>query len=90
MDNNVPMNNTLLVVEALIKANKDFDLLIIPNVAHGYGEATQYMTRRRWDYFVRNLAGNIPPREYEMKSYASVMAAQRGGPDAADDEYGDQ
>jgi dipeptidyl-peptidase-4 len=90
MDNNVPMNNTLLVVEALIKANKDFDLLIIPNVAHGYGEATQYMTRRRWDYFVKNLAGNIPPQEYEMKSYASVMAAMRGGPDDGDDEYDEQ
>jgi dipeptidyl-peptidase 4 len=90
MDNNVPMNNTLLVVEALIKANKDFDLLIIPNVAHGYGEATQYMTRRRWDYFVKNLAGDIPPHEYEMKSYASVMAAMRGGPYDAYDEYDDQ
>jgi dipeptidyl aminopeptidase/acylaminoacyl peptidase len=80
MDNNVPMNNTLLVVEALIKANKDFDLLIIPKVAHGYGEATQYMTRRRWDYFVKNLAGDVPPHEYEMKSYAAARAAQRGGP----------
>jgi dipeptidyl-peptidase 4 len=90
MDNNVPMNNTLLVVEALIKANKDFDLLIIPNVAHGYGEATQYMTRRRWDYFVKNLAGDIPPHEYEMKSYASVTAAMRGGPDDANDEYDEQ
>jgi hypothetical protein len=90
MDNNVPMNNTLLVVEALIKANKDFDLLIIPNVAHGYGEATQYMTRRRWDYFVKNLAGDIPPHEYEMKSYASVMAATRGGPYDTDDEFNEQ
>jgi dipeptidyl-peptidase-4 len=90
MDNNVPMNNTLLVVEALIKANKDFDLLIIPNVAHAYGEATQYMTRRRWDYFVRNLAGDIPPHEYEMKSYESVMAAMRGGPYDADDEFDEQ
>ena len=81
MDNNVPLNNTLLVVEALIKANKDFDLLIIPNVAHGYGEASQYMMRRRWDYFVKNLAGNTPPHEYEMKAYAAVMAAQRNGPD---------
>jgi dipeptidyl aminopeptidase/acylaminoacyl peptidase len=90
MDNNVPMNNTLLVVEALIKANKDFDLLIIPNVAHGYGEATQYMTRRRWDYFVKNLAGDIPPHEYEMKSYASVMAATRGGPSDGNDEYDEQ
>jgi dipeptidyl-peptidase 4 len=89
MDNNVPLNNTLLVVEALIKANKDFDLLIIPNVAHGYGEATQYMTRRRWDYFVKNLAGDVPPHEYEMKSYASVMAAMRGGP-SDDDEYDGQ
>jgi dipeptidyl-peptidase 4 len=89
MDNNVPLNNTLLVVEALIKANKDFDLLIIPNVAHGYGEATQYMTRRRWDYFVKNLAGNIPPHEYEMKSFAAVMAAQRMGPIDEDSEYDD-
>jgi dipeptidyl-peptidase-4 len=80
VDNNVPMNNTLLVVEALIKANKDFDLLIIPNVAHGYGEATQYMTRRRWDYFVRYLANNVPPHEYEIKSYAATRAALRMGP----------
>jgi len=84
MDNNVPLNNTLLVVDALIKANKDFDLLIIPNVAHGYAEASQYMMRRRWDYFVKNLAGNVPPQEYEMKSYAAVSAAARSGPDDAD------
>ena len=37
MDNNVPPYNTLLVVDALIKANKDFDLLMLPNRAHGYG-----------------------------------------------------
>ena len=90
MDNNVPLNNTLLVVEALIKANKDFDLLIIPNVAHGYGEASQYMTRRRWDYFVKNLAGNVPPHEYEMKSYAAVMAAQRNGPEDVSDLVDEQ
>jgi dipeptidyl-peptidase-4 len=84
MDNNVPLNNTLLVVEALIKANKDFDLLIIPNVAHGYGEASQYMMRRRWDYFVKNLADNVPPHEYEMKSYAATMAAMRMGPSDED------
>ena len=61
MDDNVPPNNTLLVVNALIKANKDFDLLMIPNAHHGYGEASQYMMRRRWDYFVKNLAGGVPP-----------------------------
>jgi len=80
MDNNVPPNNTLLVVDALIKANKDFDLLMIPNVAHGYAEAAPYMARRRWDYFVRNLAGNTPPKEYQMKPYPAIQAALAGGP----------
>ena len=88
MDNNVPPNNTLLVVDALIKANKDFDLLMIPNVAHGYAEATPYMTRRRWDYFVRNLAGNTPPNEYQMKPYSAIQAAIAMGP--SDDDQADQ
>ena len=43
LDGNVPPNNTLLVVDALIKANKDFDLLMLPNQAHGYGNASNYM-----------------------------------------------
>lgn len=68
MDDNVPPSNTLLVVNALIKANKDFDLVIFPNSHHGYGEFSLYMTRRRWDYFVKNLSGNNPPQEYELKS----------------------
>jgi dipeptidyl aminopeptidase/acylaminoacyl peptidase len=66
LDNNVPPNNTLLVVEALIKANKDFDLLMLPNQAHGYGSMANYMTRKRWDYFVRYLMGAEPPKEYQM------------------------
>jgi dipeptidyl aminopeptidase/acylaminoacyl peptidase len=66
MDNNVPPQNTMLVVDALIKANKDFDLVMIPNVAHGYGNASNYMMRRRWDYFVRWLLDSEPPREYMM------------------------
>ena len=75
MDDNVPPNNTLLVVDALIKANKDFDLLMIPNARHEYGAATPYVTRRRWDYFVRYLAGGVPPAEYQMKPYAEQQAA---------------
>ncbi|MGI4870474.1 MAG: DPP IV N-terminal domain-containing protein, partial [Janthinobacterium lividum] len=66
LDNNVPPSNTLLVVEALIKANKTFDLVVLPNAAHGYGTYSPYMTRRRWDYFVRYLAGTEPPAEYEL------------------------
>lgn len=66
MDNNVPPYNTMLVVEALIKANKTFDLVVFPNAAHGYGAYSLYMTRRRWDYFVRNLAGAEPPQDYQL------------------------
>ncbi len=67
MDNNVPPDNTLLVVDALIRANKDFDLLMIPNAAHGYGSASSYMMRRRWDYFVRWLLDAEPPKDYQIK-----------------------
>ena len=66
VDDNVPPSNTMLVVEALIKANRDFDEMIIPNVRHGYGAASNYMMRRRWDYFVRYLMGATPPTEYEI------------------------
>ncbi|MEZ0485082.1 S9 family peptidase [Fibrella aquatica] len=64
MDNNVPPSNTLLVVEALQKANKDFDLVLFPNSAHGFGSYSNYMARRRWDYFVKHLQGAEPPREF--------------------------
>ncbi len=57
MDDNVPPYNTYLVVDALVKANKDFDLIIFPNARHGYGADSFYMMRRRWDYFVQHLLG---------------------------------
>jgi dienelactone hydrolase len=66
MDANVPPYNTLLVVNELIKANKDFDLILFPNRAHGFG-SEPYMVRRRWDYFVEHLMGAAPPKEYELK-----------------------
>jgi dipeptidyl aminopeptidase/acylaminoacyl peptidase len=67
MDNNVPPYNTLLVVNELIKANKDFDLIMLPNRGHGFGNEP-YMVRRRWDYFVRYLLGAEPPRNYELRA----------------------
>jgi len=66
MDTNVPPYQTMLVADALIKANRDFDLLMIPNANHGYGAASNYMMRRRWDYFVKWLMGAEPPKEYEI------------------------
>jgi dipeptidyl-peptidase-4 len=68
MDNNVPPYNTLLVVDALIKANKNFDLIMLPNQPHGYGNMSNYMMRRRWDYFVKYLMGAEPPADYEIKN----------------------
>jgi dipeptidyl-peptidase 4 len=65
MDTNVPPYNTLLVVDALIKANKDFDLIMLPNRNHGFGNEP-YMVRRRWDYFVRYLLGAEPPKNYQL------------------------
>ena len=61
VDNNVPSAETMVVVDALIKANKEFDMVIIPNVPHGYGPDSDWMMRKRWDYFVRWLAGGTPP-----------------------------
>jgi dipeptidyl aminopeptidase/acylaminoacyl peptidase len=71
MDGNVPPYNTLLVVDALIKANKDFDLLLFPYQAHGFGVDGPYMMRRRWDYFVKHLLGVEPPKEYKMQPAAA-------------------
>src|SRR5690606_34117706 len=67
LDDNVPPSMTLLVVKALIEANKDFDMIMIPNARHGYGKDTPYIMRRRWDYFVQHLAGNTPPDQYRMQ-----------------------
>ena len=65
-DSNVPPYLTLLVVNELIRANKDFDLILFPNRGHGFG-GEPYMVRRRWDYFVRHLLGAEPPKEYELR-----------------------
>lgn len=70
MDDNVPPTNTMLVIEALEKANKNYDLVVFPNSAHGYGQYSLYMTRRRWDYFVKNLMGADAPQEYLLKTKA--------------------
>jgi len=65
MDNNVNPASTLRMAGELIKANKDFDLLLIPNRDHNLG-GHNYFTRKRWDYFVRHLLGVAPPKEYEI------------------------
>ena len=66
MDDNVPPVNSQLVVDALMKAGKDFDQIMLPQARHGYGADGAYIMRRRWDYFVQNLQGNLPPKEYQI------------------------
>jgi hypothetical protein len=50
-------------------------MLLIPNAHHGYGEATQYVMKRRWDYFVKNLAGGTPAMDFVPKSYEELVKA---------------
>ncbi len=68
MDDNVPASNTLLVVQALIEADKDFDLIVFPEARHGFA-MHPYMIRRRWDYFVEHLLGAEPPTDYAIGEY---------------------
>ena len=66
MDDNVHPSMTIQVADALIKANKSFDLLIVPNIDHGLTQEP-YVIRRSWDFFVRNLRGEEPPAGYELR-----------------------
>ncbi len=65
MDDNVSPALTLKLVDALIRENKDFDLLVVPNVNHLI-RYSGYFIRRKWDYFVRNLQGTEPPEGYRL------------------------
>ncbi|WP_293301162.1 S9 family peptidase [Pedobacter sp. UBA4863] len=67
MDNNVPPYNVYLVIDALNKANKDYDLVLFPHSGHGFGAYNSYMMRRRWDYFVKHLQGVETPKEYNLR-----------------------
>jgi len=60
LDRNVDPASTMQVANTLVKADKDFDLLGIPDAGHGSAE-TAYGKRRRADYFVRHLLG-VEPR----------------------------
>jgi len=60
LDKNVDPSSTYQVVDALIKADKDFEFLMIPGGGHGVGES-RYAARRRLDFFVRHLHG-VEPR----------------------------
>ena len=72
LDDNVNPAATFQLVDALIDANRDFDLLVLPNRNHDYAATwgtwyeDPYFTRRRWDYFVEHLMGEQPPSGYAV------------------------
>ena len=87
IDNNVHPSNTYRMADALIKANKRFDFMILPGQRHGYTTASDYVAWRRADYFARYLLDDYDPgvdmwqlnRERQDKPPAAPPANGRGG-----------
>ncbi|QDV32588.1 DUF885 family protein [Tautonia plasticadhaerens] len=74
LDSNVPPESTLRLADALIRADKDFDYLVVPNAGHGMGG--RYGQRRLEDFFVRHLLGVEPPdRNAEPPGDSAVARA---------------
>jgi len=98
IDNNVHPGNTIRVVNALTKANKRFDLVLLPGQRHGYADMTEYFFWRMADYFSRYLIGDASDRpvaieemDREQEQVGNKGAAAEGregrrGPDEVDDE----
>ena len=66
LDDNVDPSSTYQVVNALIKANKDFELVVIPGAHHTVGES--FGEHKRYDFFVKNLLGVNPPKWSDVKT----------------------
>ena len=67
IDNNVHPSNTIRVANALIKANKRFDMLILPTQRHGFGDMSEYWFWKTADYFSRNLLGDMTERSVDIE-----------------------
>lgn len=67
LDDNVDPASTMQVADALIKANKDFELVVIPGAHHTVGEA--FGEHKRYDFFVRHLLGVNPPQWTDVKTF---------------------
>ena len=66
LDDNVDPASTMQVADALIRAGKDFELVVLPGVHHTMGE--RYGEHKRYDFFVRNLLHVEPPKWNEVKT----------------------
>lgn len=66
MDTGITVHSTLRLVDKLIAANRDFELLIVPGDDHMFSRRGRYVERRVWDFLVRKLQQIDPPREFEI------------------------
>jgi dipeptidyl-peptidase 4 len=67
IDDNVHPVETMRFVDALMNANRQFDMLLVPNMYHGEsGPHAPYIVKRRWDYFVQYLLGAVPPNDFKL------------------------
>jgi dipeptidyl aminopeptidase/acylaminoacyl peptidase len=67
MDNNVHPGGTIRLVNALIKANKRFDFILLPGKPHGYGNYQPYFNRMLMEYFAEHLLGDNYRRTAEIR-----------------------
>jgi dipeptidyl-peptidase 4 len=68
IDENVNPSATFKLAENLVRADKQFDLLIFPSQRHGYtGKFADYFTKKRWNYFVEHLLGKKPIWEFSLE-----------------------
>lgn len=67
MDEHMPAGTAIRLVDALTRADRDYDLLVLPNRAHGFHN-DRYFLRRLFDYFVRNLLGSEPPANVSLRN----------------------
>ena len=91
MDTNVDPASTMQVVDALIRANKTFELVVVPGANHGAGGA--FTTRKRNDWFVKNLLGLDPPNWNAIADTAAASGGDADDPTAAwvaSEEWGRQ
>ncbi|NAS29731.1 prolyl oligopeptidase family serine peptidase [Flavobacteriaceae bacterium R38] len=68
LDDNVNPSATFKLAEALVNADKQFDLLVLPSQRHGYqGKHRSYFTKKRWNYFVEHLGEKTPIWDFNWK-----------------------
>jgi dipeptidyl aminopeptidase/acylaminoacyl peptidase len=82
LDTNVDPAATMQLAASLIDAGRDFELIVVPGDGHATGRTTgpvDYITRRKYDFFVRHLLGVEPPRWNRLSDPTAAEAGARGG-----------